>query len=425
MGLTPFAFSVHHFISSVGADAGFAAIIGLAILVLLYFAQARETSSLRDQAAEAVERVQQLEAHVARLGRPQPSNVVPPPAVTGRVSTGVARPAALSASVPSASPAPVRKLQPPAPAPNPAPALVGAPAGVGAPALSAATRLIPSSPPGATAASAPPATVAPSPESPAVTPPAGPTPEGPGSGAEGPAPAPAGPPPATAAGGAANGANRNRAVPAPAPAPAPAAGQAPPRVQFRPPAAGVSTPAPAAGRRPPDDRGRSTAGRALLLALGVIGAAVVVAVLLVVTSSGSNSTSSSTGAAQASNAPRTHTTARSRRAQATVAPASVTVAVLNGTSTSNLAHRLALKLAASGYKQGTIATAPDQTHTATVVSYLPGDRRQALAVATSLKLGSASVQPVDQSNQAVACPPGVTCAANVVVIVGSDLAATA
>ncbi len=50
MGPIPFAFSVHHFINSVGSDAGFAAIIGLAILVLLYFAQARETSSLREQA---------------------------------------------------------------------------------------------------------------------------------------------------------------------------------------------------------------------------------------------------------------------------------------------------------------------------------------------------------------------------------------
>ena len=43
MRVIPFAFSVHHFITTVGADAGFAAIIGLAILVLLYFAQARET----------------------------------------------------------------------------------------------------------------------------------------------------------------------------------------------------------------------------------------------------------------------------------------------------------------------------------------------------------------------------------------------
>ena len=45
MASIPFALSVHHFINSVGADAGFAAIIGLAILVLLYFAQARETAN--------------------------------------------------------------------------------------------------------------------------------------------------------------------------------------------------------------------------------------------------------------------------------------------------------------------------------------------------------------------------------------------
>ncbi|HEY8624925.1 MAG TPA: hypothetical protein VIL82_02885, partial [Solirubrobacteraceae bacterium] len=108
MGLIPFAFSVHHFISSVGADAGVAAIIGLAILVLLYFAQARETSSLRQQAAEAAERVQQLEAHVSRLGRAQPSSAAPPPAAAGQAASAAARPAAVS--VPSASPAAVRRL---------------------------------------------------------------------------------------------------------------------------------------------------------------------------------------------------------------------------------------------------------------------------------------------------------------------------
>ena len=76
MGSIPFAFSVHHFINSVGADAGFAAIIGLAILVLLYFAQARETASLREQAYESAQRVQQLENRLAQLSR-MPA---PPPA---------------------------------------------------------------------------------------------------------------------------------------------------------------------------------------------------------------------------------------------------------------------------------------------------------------------------------------------------------
>src|SRR5438309_7729390 len=69
MGHLPYAFSVHHFISTVGADAGFASILGLAILVLLFFAQARETTSLRDELAEAGERVQGLEARLAQLTR--------------------------------------------------------------------------------------------------------------------------------------------------------------------------------------------------------------------------------------------------------------------------------------------------------------------------------------------------------------------
>ena len=150
--------------------------------------------------------------------------------------------------------------------------------------------------------------------------------------------------------------------------------------------------------------------------------AVVVAVLLILTSCNNNSpATSSTSAARTSNAPTTShsSSSRSRSAkQAAVAPSSVTVAVLNGTATPNLAHKVALKLGATGYKQGNVATAPDQTHTATVVGYLPGQRRQALAVASALKLGSASVQAIDQSNQAVACPPGTPCAANVVVIVG-------
>ena len=71
MANLPLALSVHHFINTVGADAGFAAIIGLAILVLLYFAQARETANLREQAYEAAQRVAQLEARLTSLARQQ------------------------------------------------------------------------------------------------------------------------------------------------------------------------------------------------------------------------------------------------------------------------------------------------------------------------------------------------------------------
>ncbi|MGB8876592.1 MAG: hypothetical protein WCD11_09760, partial [Solirubrobacteraceae bacterium] len=67
MASLPFALSVHHFISSVGADAGFASLIGLALLILLYFAHARETATLRSRADEAGFRVQELETQLADL----------------------------------------------------------------------------------------------------------------------------------------------------------------------------------------------------------------------------------------------------------------------------------------------------------------------------------------------------------------------
>ncbi len=73
---SPYALSIHHYISTVGSDAGFAALVGLAILALLYFAQARETSSLREQAAQSAERVQQLEARLTALLRGQTSGAV-------------------------------------------------------------------------------------------------------------------------------------------------------------------------------------------------------------------------------------------------------------------------------------------------------------------------------------------------------------
>jgi hypothetical protein len=97
------------------------------------------------------------------------------------------------------------------------------------------------------------------------------------------------------------------------------------------------------------------------------------------------------------------------------------VTVLNGTPQAGLARRISSQLTAAGFKQGTVATAGASTHTATVVAYMPGDRAQALAVAGALKLGSASVQPVDQPTQAVACQPSAPCRATVIVTVGADL----
>lgn len=152
--------------------------------------------------------------------------------------------------------------------------------------------------------------------------------------------------------------------------------------------------------------------------IGAVGVAAVIAVLVIATSGGSGSTSSTTSA-RTTNAP----SARRPRTPAPFTPSAVTVAVLNGTNTNQLAHTVGAKLAALGYKEGALRTAASQTQTSTVVSYFPGarNRTDAVHVATALKLGPASVQPIDQSTQQVACPSTTPCTANVVVTVGADL----
>jgi hypothetical protein len=149
--------------------------------------------------------------------------------------------------------------------------------------------------------------------------------------------------------------------------------------------------------------------------LGVLLLAGVVAVLVVVTSGGGSPHAA--GATRSTNAP-------AARANGAFNPASVTVAVLNGTDVSQLGHRVQQKLNQAGYKGATVATAADQTHNATVVAYLPGYQSNAVHVASSLGLSQTAVQPVDQSARAIACPPASACGASVVVTVGSDLAST-
>ena len=125
--------SVHHFISTVGAEVGFASLIGLALLVLLFFSQARETATLRARADEANLRIQELEGELSEL-----SDQVA--ALPAEISVRAASPraaaaygaAAPGAAVMAGAAAGGHDAFPPA-----------APAGVAGPALSAATRLIP------------------------------------------------------------------------------------------------------------------------------------------------------------------------------------------------------------------------------------------------------------------------------------------
>lgn len=164
----------------------------------------------------------------------------------------------------------------------------------------------------------------------------------------------------------------------------------------------------------------SLARRLLPVLIGLGAVAVIVVVLLIITRSGTTST------------PLAHSAKTSVRARHHVArpiafnPATVTVAVLNGTAVTNLAHDVGLRLAGSGYKEGTLATAADQTHTTTIVEYLPGHQLDAREVAAALKLKPSAVQPADPQSLGVACPgTPAACQADVIVTVGTDLASAA
>ena len=123
-----------------------------------------------------------------------------------------------------------------------------------------------------------------------------------------------------------------------------------------------------------------------MAAIALVVVAAVVVVLLLLTSSGSGSSSTQTHSTASSNAPSTKHRATHRAA--TLKPSSVTVTVLNGTSTAGLAHDVTVRLQAAGYKLGTPTTATDQTQTTTIVGYLPGHKAAALIVAKSLGLGA-------------------------------------
>ena len=77
-----------------------------------------------------------------------------------------------------------------------------------------------------------------------------------------------------------------------------------------------------------------------------------------------------------------------------VSPAETQVAVLNGTSTPKLAHRLSASLQQSGYSQATpLNGTPPGSHQTTVVEYSSGHHAEAAQVAQAL--GVTQVQPME------------------------------
>jgi LytR cell envelope-related transcriptional attenuator len=439
MGPVPFALSVHNFINSVGADAGFASIIGLAILVLLFFAQARETSTLRDSLERADQQIGSLDARLAAVARNQAAAAqatIPPtlPPVAVRPTGGAVRQAANP--VASAVAGATGGGQLPGQRPGVAVPIPVAPAGLGAPSMGAATKLI--------ADPAPPA-IAPGTQVPVIA--TAPATAAAARASTASAPSPAGdatviaPPPPVPATAGASGNGHSAVGTAP---PAPPAQSLPPRVQLHTgPAAGVAAVAgaPAAaqagaassrrgsGGRPPTQR-RQTGGPSFLSRLvpwliGLAALAIAVVALLIVT--GGVGGKSKTTAAGGTSAAKTTTRAAKHHKSVVFSAASVTVAVLNGTDVTHLAKDVAGDLSGAGYNVPTalVTNAAEQTHATTIVAYLPHQQQDAAHVAAALKLSSSAVQPIDQGTLQVACPPGTSCPANVVVTIGQDLASDA
>jgi hypothetical protein len=168
-------------------------------------------------------------------------------------------------------------------------------------------------------------------------------------------------------------------------------------------------------------RRRSPGRMAVLIGGAVIVA--VVAIVLVVSSLGSSSGSGATTSATTTTHTQAHHTAASTTASThpsetsapVINPAEAQVAVLNGTSTPNLAHRLSASLQQSGYSQATpLNGTPPGSHQTTVVEYTSGHRAEAAKVAQAL--GVTQVQPIEAAVSPLAG------SSTVVVIAGLDKA---
>ena len=152
---------------------------------------------------------------------------------------------------------------------------------------------------------------------------------------------------------------------------------------------------------------KRSSSRRLALALGAV-LIVVAAVLIAKSVGGSSGTkgAATTSVSTAGHSAAAHHAKPHTKASAKVStgnPAETVVDVLNGTSTTGLAHRLAGDLQKSGYSQATaLAGRPAGSNQATIVQYAAGHQGDAQAVAHSI----AALAP----------------AATVVVIVGLDKA---
>jgi LytR cell envelope-related transcriptional attenuator len=160
--------------------------------------------------------------------------------------------------------------------------------------------------------------------------------------------------------------------------------------------------------------GRSRTQMVALLVGGLLVAVAVAVVAVAVLDSSSGSSKGGASAGSGDHGRGAHT----RASSSVTSPASVHVAVLNGTNATGLAHRLSASLQQSGYTQAlALDGTPPGEHPTSVVEYAPGDAGEAGRVAQVLSVSQ--VQPLESSIAALASGSGV------VVVAGLDKAGSA
>jgi hypothetical protein len=398
-------------VEQAGAIAGFAAIIGLAVLSALYFSQARDLRRLREWAGRAPERAAapqpgQAPGRVTAVPqqqqqqRPPQAGPAPAAAAAGGAAAGAA---AAKPATPAGAQAPngtqvAEQTKPDETKPDEAQETAAGSNGDAAPAVAAA--------PGKDAEQA--------------------EGEAEKKGEDGeqaakpgmPAPASA----AAAAAGAGAGAKSVAGPAAPAnPASAPKPGAQPqrppgsvlpPRTGTLPPvrrlpSSNVGAGQPGSAPPPPEKKKRNPVYVVLAVAgVLVLGAAAAIGVPALV--NGSKNDNSSTAASSKS------TSTKTTKKTAPVSPDKITVAVLNGTTIPGLAAQVGDRVDAEGFTLGTVSNASQSTGSRanSVVMYARGHSRDARQVARKLNIHN--VQPVDSDSQSIAGD------ASVIVLVGSD-----
>jgi hypothetical protein len=185
-------------------------------------------------------------------------------------------------------------------------------------------------------------------------------------------------------------------------------------------AGGAATASP---RRSRDPHGRRWA--ILMAAGGVVIVALVALLVTGVLGGGNGNAKKSSGSqSSATGTPATNTKKAKPKAKPFVRK-NTTVSVINGTVASGLAAETEGQLTKAGFGKGVASTGADQSHSATVIYYQPGHKRDAQEVKRVLKGGA--IEPIGGKNPiSTVCavtansPPPCGPAVDVVVVVGSD-----